>query len=144
MVLPLNMNGDQLAWVAARHALDPAVIGSFIDAAGSDPRTSVGVLGFLVAIVIGSILIALALWQSHAAAGWAAALVGFAGATHVVIGILGQSVLCADVGHVVVGAGLVVLAVGCTAVSRRLLTLSDDELDLPPAVPLSAQSSGSS
>ncbi|WP_375433354.1 hypothetical protein [uncultured Friedmanniella sp.] len=56
----------------------------------------------LVAIVVGSIPIALALWRSHAVAGSAAAEVGLGGATLIVIGILGQSVLGADVGHVVV------------------------------------------
>jgi hypothetical protein len=81
------------------------------------------VLGFLVAIVTGSILIALALWKSRAIPGWAPALVGISGATHIFIGALA---------HIVHGGGLVVLAVGCLAVSRRLLTMSNDEIDLPP------------
>jgi hypothetical protein len=127
MVLPLNIDGDQLAWVAARNHRDPAVIGQFIDDAGGDARTGVGLLGFLVAIVIGSVLIALALWKSRAVAGWAAAAIGLGGATHIFIGGLG---------HVVHGAGLVVLAVGCVAVSRRLLTMSNDDFDVPPlAIP---------
>ena len=127
MVLPLNIDSDQLTWVAAQKDHDPAVIGRFIDDAANDPRTTLGVLGFLVAIVIGSILIALALWRSHAVAGWAAALVGLGGATHIFIGTFG---------HVVHGAGLVVLALGCVPVSRRLLTTRNDEFDLPPTVPL--------
>jgi hypothetical protein len=126
MVLPLNIDSDQLTWVAARNGRNPAVIGQFLDDAANDPRTGLGVLGFLVAIVIGSILIALALWKSQAIAGWAAALVGLGGATHIFIGGLG---------HVVHGAGLVVLAIGCVAISRRLLTMSNDEFDLPPAAP---------
>ena len=124
MVLPLNIDSDQLTWVAAQNHRNPTLIGQFIDDAASDPRTGLGVLGFLVAIVIGSILIGLALWKSGAIPGWAAALVALGGATHIFIGALG---------HVVHGAGLVVLAVGCLAVSRRLLTMSNDELDLPPA-----------
>jgi hypothetical protein len=124
MVLPLNIDSDQLTWVAAQHGQNPAVIGRFIDAAGNDPRVGVGVLGFVVAILIGSILIALALWKSHAIAGWAAAFIGVGGATHIFIGSLG---------HVIHGAGLVLLAVGCLAVSRRLLTMSNDEFDAPPA-----------
>ena len=123
MVLPLNISSDHLAWISAENGLDPAVTGRLIDDAGSDPRTGLGVLGFLVAIVIGSVLIALALWRSQAIAGWAAALVGLGGATHIFID---------GFGHVVHGAGLVVLAVGCAAVSRRLLTLTNDEFDLPP------------
>lgn len=124
MVLPLSIGSDQLAWVAAQNGRNPTVIGQYLDDAGSDPRAGLGVLGFLVAIVIGSILIALALWKSQAIAGWAAAGVGLGGATHVFIGAFG---------HVVHGAGLVVLALGCAAVSRRLLTMSNDEFDLPPA-----------
>ena len=103
------------------------MIGQFIDDASNDPRTGLGVLGFLVAIVFGSILLALALWKSHAIAGWAAALIGLGGATHIFIGGLG---------HVVHGAGLVALAIGCLAVSRKLLTMGDDDFDLPPTVPL--------
>jgi hypothetical protein len=123
MVLPLNIDSDQLTWVAAQHGQNPMVIGRFIDAAGNDPRVGVGVLGFVLAIVIGSILVALALWKSHAIAGWAAAFIGVGGATHIFIGSLG---------HVIHGAGLVVLAIGCLAVSQRLLTMSNDEFDAPP------------
>lgn len=123
MVLPLNIDSDQLTWDAAQNGRNPALVGQFIDDAANDPRTGLGVLGFLIAIVFGSILIAFALWKSRAIAGWAAALVGVGGATHIFIGSLG---------HVVHGAGLVVLAIGCLAVSRRLLTMSNDELDVPP------------
>ena len=123
MVLPLNIGSDQLAWIAAQNGRSPGVIGPFIDDAGSDPRTGLGDLGFLVAIVIGSILIALALWKSRAVPGWAAVLVGLGGATHIFI---------SGLGHVAHGAGLVVLALGCVAVSRRLLTMSNDDFDLPP------------
>ena len=123
MVLPLNISSDHLAWVAAQNGLDPTVVGRLIDDVGSDPRLGAGVLGFLVAIVVGSVLVALALWRSQAISAWAAALVGLGGATHIFIG---------GFGHVVHGAGLVVLAAGCVAVSRRLLTMSNDEFDLPP------------
>ncbi|MFZ2012572.1 MAG: hypothetical protein WAV00_15585, partial [Nocardioides sp.] len=71
----------------------------------------------------GSILIALALWKSRAVPGWAAALVGLGGATHIFI---------SGLGHVAHGTGLLVLALGCVAVSRRLLTMSNDDFDLPP------------
>jgi hypothetical protein len=123
MVLSLNIDSDQLTWVAARKGQDPATIGRFIDDAANDPRVGLGGLGFAVAIVIGSILVALALWKSQAVAGWAAVLVGLGGATHIFI---------APLGHIVHGAGLVVLAIGCLAVSRRLLTMGDDAFDLPP------------
>ncbi len=125
MVLPLNLGSDSLAWVAAQHSRDPDTIGRFIDDTGADPRAGLGGLGFLVAIVFGSILLALALWKSKAIAGLPAALIGVGGATHIFIGGLG---------HVVHGAGLVVLAIGCLAVSRRLLVMSDADFDLAPSV----------
>jgi len=126
MVLPLNIGSDALTWVAAQNGGDPEVIGAFVDDAVSDPRAGVGIAGFLAAIVFGSILVALALWRSRAVAGWAAALVGLGGATHIFI---------SGFGHVVHGAGLVVLAVGCAAVSARLLRMGNDDFDLPPVVP---------
>ena len=125
MVLPLNPDSDQLSWVAARHGRNAAVIGPFIDDAANDPRAGLGILGFLAAIVVGSILLALALWRSHAIAGWAAALVGLGGATHIFI---------SPFGHVIHGAGLVALATGCLAVSRKLLATSNDDFDLPSQV----------
>lgn len=129
MVLPLNIGTDALSWVAAQKGYDPTTIGRYIDDATADPRAGVGGLGFLVAIVFGSILIALALWKSGATPGWAAGLIGVGGATHIFI---------ASVGHVIHGAGLVVLAVGCLGVSSRLLQMSDDDFDAPPrgATPL--------
>ncbi|MFL6106289.1 MAG: hypothetical protein ACJ72L_04945 [Marmoricola sp.] len=123
MALPLNIGTDALSWVAAQKSYDPAVIGPYIDDATADPRAGVGVLGFVVAVIFGSILIALALRKSAAVPGWAAALIGFGGATHIFI---------AGLGHVIHGAGLVVLAVGCLGVSARLLQMSDDEFDVPP------------
>lgn len=128
MVLPLSVGADQLTWVAAQNGRDPATIGPFIDDLGSDPRAGIGLVGFLLAIVVGSVLVALALWRSRAVPTWAAVLVGLGGATHIFISPLG---------HVVHGLGLVVLAVGCGAVSHRLLTMSNDELDLPPEAAVS-------
>ncbi|MFZ2013835.1 MAG: hypothetical protein WAV00_08445 [Nocardioides sp.] len=124
MVLRLNIGSDQLAWIAAHHDHNAAVIGGFIDDATGDPCAGLGAVGFLFAIVFGSIVIALALWRSRAIPGLAAALIGLGGATHIFL---------AGLGHVVHGAGLVVLAIGCLAVSRRLLTMTNDEFDLPPA-----------
>lgn len=122
MVLPLNMGGHPLIWAAVREGADPAATGAFIDSLESDPRVALGTLGFIVAITIGSVLVGLALWKSAATAPWAALLVGLGGATHPFLGFE----------HHVHGAGLVVLAVGCAAVSASLLHMSDDAFDLPP------------
>ncbi len=125
MVLPLNMGGDPLVWVAARGGYDPTTTGAFIDALEEDPRVGLGGLGFIIAITIGSILIGLSLWKSHAVPPWAAALVGLGGFTHPFLSFE----------HHVHGAGLVVLAIGCAAVSGALLTMSNDDYDLPPHAP---------
>ena len=108
--------------MAARKGFDPTSTGRFIDALENDPRVGLGLLGFITAIVIGSILIGLALWASKAVPLWAAALVGLGGCTHPFLSF----------DHVVHGAGLVVLALGCVAVSATLLKMSNDDFDLPP------------
>jgi hypothetical protein len=56
---------------------------------------------------------------------WGAVLVGFGGWTHPFLSF-------EDHVH---GAGLVVLALGCVAVSASLLRMSNDEFDLPPLSP---------
>jgi hypothetical protein len=122
MVLPLNVGGDPLVWVAARHGYDPTSTGRFIDALESDPRVGLGALGFITAILVGSVLVGLALWRSGAVPAWAAALVALGGCTHPFLSFE----------HHVHGAGLVLLAVGCLAVSGVLLRMADDEFDLPP------------
>jgi len=113
--------GDWSAWAAAQKGMDPATTGATLDAL-VDPRQPVGILGFLVAIVVGSILIGLALWKSAAVPLWAALCVALGGATHIFL----------TFDHVVHGAGLVVLAAGCVGVSRALVQLPDDEFDLRP------------
>ncbi len=122
MVLPLSIGGDALVWVAARKGYDPVPTGKFIDALQADPRVGLGGLGFIVAIVFGSILLGLALWNSRAVPAWAAALVGLGGCTHPFLSFE----------HHVHGAGLVVLALGCAAVSSALVRMSNDQFDLPP------------
>ncbi len=125
MVLPLNIGGDPLVWVAARGGYDPTTTGRFIDALQDDPRVGLGGLGFIAAITIGSVLIGLALWKSKAVPAWAAALVGLGGFTHPFLSFE----------HHVHGAGLVVLALGCTGISAALLKMSNDQYDLPPLAP---------
>ncbi len=122
MVLPLNMGGDPMIWAAARGGFDPTSTGAFLDSLENDPRIGLGGLGFIVAITVGSLLIGLALWRSRAVSTLAAALVGLGGLTHPFLSF----------DHRVHGAGLVLLAVGSLAVSRRLVTQADDEFDLPP------------
>ncbi len=122
MVLPLNLGSDPLVWVAARKGYDPTSTGKFIDALDTDPRVGLGGLGFISAILVGSILLGLALWKSGAVSPWAAAVVGLGGFTHPFLSFE----------HHVHGAGLVVLALGCVAVSAALLRMSNDEYDLPP------------
>ncbi len=124
MVLPLNIGGDPLVWVAARQGYDPVSTGRFIDALQDDPRVGLGGLGFIAAILIGSILIALALWKSRAVPPWAAALVGLGGFTHPFLSFE----------HHIHGAGLVLLALGCVGVSVALLRMSNDSFDLPPVM----------
>ncbi len=123
LVLPLNNAGasDWSAWSAAQEGLDPKSTGAILDTL-VDPRQPLGILGFLVAIVFGSIVIGLALWKSRAVPLWAALAVALGGATHIFLGF----------NHIVHGLGLVVLATGCVRVSLTLRRMSNDDFDLPP------------
>ncbi len=68
--LTLNNNGgDWQAWA-----------GDLLDGL-ADPRQIRGTIGFMLAIMVGSILIGLALWRSRAVPLWAAILVGRRGDT---------------------------------------------------------------
>ena len=122
-ILSLGGEGstDWIAWSAAQQGLDPGAAGAMLDVL-ADPRQPIGVIGFLVAIVIGSIVIGLALWKSKAVPLWAALAVAVGGATHVFLGF----------NHVVHGAGLGVLAAGCVGVSLALRRMTNDEFDLLP------------
>lgn len=123
LALPLNNVGaeDWSTWAAAQQGLDPESTGVILDAL-ADPRQPVGILGFLVAIVFGSIVIGLALWRGKAVPTWSALAITLGGATHIFLGF----------NHVVHGAGLLVLAAGCVGVSLALSQMPDDDFDLPP------------
>ena len=120
--LSRNINGDLVAWVAAQHHYDPALINKFSDDLEAQPQVGLGLLAFIVGIVFGSIVLGIALWWSHAVPTWVAAAVGLGGCTHPFL----------HFEHHVVGIGLWVLAAGCAGVSLKLLAMPNDEFDLPP------------
>jgi len=121
--LSRNINGDLVIWVAARNDYDPGLIERWSEALEAEPQVGLGGLAFIVGIVFGPILLGLALWRSQAVPGWAAAAVGLGGTSHPFL----------QFEHHVVGVGLWVLAAGCAGVSARLLAMTNDEFDLPPA-----------
>lgn len=117
-------NGDLLAWVTAREGYDVTLVDSLAGDLDASPTAGLGALLFIAGLVFGSIVLGFALWKSGVVAKWAALAVGFGGASHPFL----------QFNHVVVGIGLAVLALGCAAASARLLSMSDDDFDLPPLV----------
>ncbi len=117
-----NINGDQIAYVAAQKHLDPAVITTLVDALEADPTAGLGSLLFILGLVFGSLVLGAALWRSGAVPGWVGLAVAIGGCTHPFLSF----------DNVVVAAGLVLLAAGFAGVSVALLHLRDDDFDLPP------------
>jgi hypothetical protein len=117
-----NLNSDVMAWVAAQKHYDPALISHYTDDLEAEPIVALGGLLFIVGLVFGSIILGLALWRSEAVRPWVAAAVGIGGATHPFL----------QFSHVVVAIGLWLLAAGCVGASARLVSMTNDEFDLPP------------
>ena len=117
-----NINGDQIAWVAAQKHYDPTIISNFSDDLEASPTAGLGSLLFIIGLVFGSVILGFALWRSRVVPLWAATAVGLGGFTHPFL----------QFDHVVVGIGLAMLALGCAGVSVALLQMTDDDFDLPP------------
>jgi hypothetical protein len=118
-----------LVWIGRRGAPRLATAGALLMGGGFQAALawgtdddSPGALGFLVAILFGSIVVGLALWKSRAVPLWVALAVALGGATHIFLSF----------NHVVHGLGLVVVAAGCVGAGAALLRSRDDDFDLPP------------
>jgi hypothetical protein len=125
-----------VAWVARRGAPRLATIGALLLIAGflggiglnvNDDRlaytvTGLGGLLFICGLVIGSVLLGIALWRSHAAPAWAGIALAVGGFTHPFLP-----------GPTPTAIGLLILAIGFGAASIALLRTNNDDFDLPPA-----------
>jgi hypothetical protein len=118
----LNVNDDRLAYTAAAHHFDPAVIAQLDTALQNNPVTGLGGLLFICGLVIGSVLLGIALWRSHAAPAWAGIALAVGGFTHPFLP-----------GPTPTAIGLLILAIGFGAASIALLRTNNDDFDLPPA-----------
>jgi hypothetical protein len=117
-----NVNSDQLAYVATQKHLDPATMKTLTDALDANPTAGLGSLLFIVGLVFGSVVLGVALWRSRVVPAWVGIAVAVGGSTHPFLSF----------NHVVVGVGLVVMAIGFGGVSAALLRMRDDDFDLPP------------
>ena len=107
--------------VTVQHHLDPATMSALRDAMEGEPLLGIASLLFIVGVVFGLGLLGGALKRSRAVPAWAGIAVMVGGATHPFIPT--------SVGQ---GIGLLVAAAGFVGVSVALLTMSNDQFDLPP------------
>ena len=117
-----NINGDQLAYVAAQKHLNPHLVSRYVDALEANPTAGLGGLLFILGLNFGSVVLGIALWRSRAIPAWACIAVAVGGFTHPFL----------QFNHIVVAVGLCVLAAGYAAISIALLRMRDDDFDLPP------------
>jgi hypothetical protein len=98
------------------------VIAQLDTALQNNPVTGLGGLLFICGLVIGSVLLGIALWRSHAAPAWAGIALAVGGFTHPFLP-----------GPTPTAIGLLILAIGFGAASIALLRTNNDDFDLPPA-----------
>jgi hypothetical protein len=114
-------NDQVTANLVVAKGLDAAAVGEGVETYYTLPLVQVSVIFWLVAVVIGSALLGLALWRSRAVPAWFGIALMVGGATHPFLP-----------GNVGVGTALLVAAVGFAGASLALLRMSNDEFDLAP------------
>ncbi len=118
----LNTNGDRLAYITASHHFDVTVLSQVDDALENNPVVGLGGLLFIVGLVVGSVLLGIALWRSHAAPAWTGIALAVGGFTHPLMP-----------GPIPTAIGLLIVAAGFSGASIALLRMRNDDFDLPPA-----------
>jgi hypothetical protein len=101
--------------------LDATVVEAGLEIYYTMPIVQVSVILWLVALLIGTALLGLALWRSRAVPAWFGIALMLGGAAHPFLP-----------GNIGVGLALLVAAVGFAGASLALVRLSNDDFDLPP------------
>lgn len=117
--------GTRLAVVTVTEGFDVATMTRLDQAYAALPQVPVAGLFWLVALILGQALLGLALWRSHLVPALFPAALLLGGPTHPFL----------PGGHVAVGVGLLVAAVGYAGAGLALLRTADDEFDLAPLPP---------
>ena len=100
--------------------LDRQALATFLHKANSPATFIPLILLFMVGIVIGSILLAVANWRTRFAPVWASAAIVVGGIISAVAGSKGANI-----------ASLAVLLIGLGAIGARVLAMSDEQWDAP-------------
>lgn len=119
------------ALVTVQHDLDVTSMAALDDALHHEPLLAIASLLFIVGIVFGLGLLGGALKRSRSVPAWVGLAVMIGGATHPFIPT-----------HIGQGIGLVVAAAGFAGVGVALLRMTNDEFDLPAALPAIERPSG--
>jgi hypothetical protein len=118
----LSPNDTTMAYLVHTSDLDVATVGELDEAWWALPVATIGSLLFIIGIVFGLLLLGIALARSGQVPPWYGVALAVGGFTHPFV---------SPAGHVVVGLGLWVAAVGFAGASLALLRMRDD--DFAPA-----------
>jgi hypothetical protein len=116
-------NDELTALTTAQEGLDHATVQALTEALWNQTTVVLPLALFLLAMVVGGILLGIALWRSRVAPRWMALALIVSGPLHVV-----------PTGGVnaVAALGWALTAVGFAGASFALLRMNNDEFDLPP------------
>jgi hypothetical protein len=117
--------GTPLAVMTVIHGFDVETMARLDAAFLTVPQVQVAGLFWVTALIIGQALLGLALWRSRVVAVIFPIALLLGGPTHPFV----------PGGHVAVGIGLLVAAVGYAGASLALIRTSNDDFDLPPVPP---------
>lgn len=124
LALGLLVAGDVVLWSGAVEGVDVATMTRLTEA--MHPATAVAAGVFVLGHVVGTVLLGIAMWGSHAVPRWAALLVVVSQPLHFV-----AAVVLSSPSLDLIAWGM--QAVGFAVAALAIVRLSDDEWDLPPA-----------
>jgi hypothetical protein len=117
--------GTPLAVVTVTHGFDVETMARLDEAFLAAPYVLVAGLFWITALIIGQALLGLALWRSRLVSMTFPVALLLGGPTHPFV----------PGGHIAVGLGLLVAAIGYAGATLALIRTPDEEFDLPPVPP---------
>lgn len=117
------LSGDMLLWTGVHAGVDQSTLTLLYGQ--SHPTSSIAIVVFILGHVVGTVLLGVAMWRSHAVPRWAAVLTMAAQPLHFTAAVIVGS---PELDLVAWGMN----AVGFAAAASAILHLRDDDWDVPP------------
>jgi hypothetical protein len=119
----VSLGGSDVLFYHAARLPDRSIAVSLVKSVVNDPGFVGPEAVFIVAHLVGMLVLGFALWRSRVVPAWVAALVGIGPIVHLLVH---------DLSGVIDAAAYGLVAVGMIACAVALLRASDEEWDLPP------------